>query len=228
MNKIFLITVATIITHTTVHTLNITCVHETIQNALKESTCLETYKQAWHDISTLYLESEQDLTPLIEYTLDAAQKQHAVLEQQLTCSCAPISAEKLTLACGIGKLVAGAYLALGIIAFPLDSYNYLDTEKLMTFCFPIPKAAESVLYWLITHYRGTSTPMTNVQKTGFYLRCAQWFISLPLAPYLFYKGVQKIDKGLHYTQRLEQKITTLNHIIAYMQELRDHHTIQNG
>jgi hypothetical protein len=217
MNKIYLLLMSMICTPATA--FNQECVHATLESAIKESASLEEYQTAWNDISTIYLASNPDLTPLIKHSIHTAQAYRYELDQKITDTACPVylTPDKLKIACGVGKVATGAYLIVGLVVLTLSRAGSVTAEKAMKFFFPIPSGVQGILNWLLTHTKYASISMETSKKIGLGLSYAQGVIALPLAPYLLYTGLGKIQEGINYTDTLMKKRATLDLIIAYMQ-----------
>jgi len=220
MNKISYMVLGSFMIYSTTTALNLECVHASIQSAIIESTSLQEYQTAWQDICTIYLESEKEIAPLIEHAIHVAQEQKGLLEQTVTSTASTFPRDKQMITCGAGKLAVGAYLALGLIVLPLSLYKYTQSQTLVTACFLMPTTVKKFLEFFVTHRPDIDISLDTIDKIDFGFVCTQWIASLVIAPYLLYKGAQKIDAGLTYADRLNTKIVILDHIIRYMHKLK--------
>jgi|GEM_PF-3341110 len=217
MNKTYLLMMSLICTPAIA--LNQECVHATLESAIKESASLEEYQTAWQDIATIYRESHPDLTPLIAHAVHTAQEYRQELDQKITDTACPfyLAPDKLKIACGVGKVLTGVYLVAGLVVLTLNRAGATSTEKAMKFFFPLARGIQSILGWCLTHTRYALIAPDISKKIGIGLCYTQGVIALPLAPYLLYTGLGKIEDGIFYTDRLMKKRATVDLIIAYMQ-----------
>lgn len=218
LKKIYIL-LASIVAFNTALSMNLECVHATIHSAIIEANTLEEYQTAWQDISRIYLESQEDLTPVIEQAIHKAEKYKEALEHKITDTTCPwlLSPDKLKIACGAGKIAAGAYLAVGLVVLPLHHYGKTQSDIPFNICFPVAYGIKNILYALLTRTKYASIPMETCTQIERCIAYVQWLAALPVSAYLIYSGMNKIDNGIYYTDRLKNKVATLDLIIAYMQ-----------
>jgi hypothetical protein len=145
---------------------------------------------------------------ILEQAIQLAQKQKEILSTERD-NLGDKTLNPTLLKWGVGQLALGTYLAAGLTKmYIMYKTNEGFADQLSYFLFPMAYLSESFQPGSIAY------KLCNVTLVS------QFFASFPVVPYCLYKSYNNIKTGLYYKQHLEHKITNLDAIISYLEQLQ--------
>lgn len=185
--------------------------------AIEQAHNVESCKAGWHTIVKSTKIKTDDHPQVIAQALRLAHEQKAVFEEELT-NLDNKAKDYSKIKWGAGQLALGIYLAAGAIGAWTQEIFKLQQNKIFQPVIDIVFPEDFMLSRDSTTGKILETKTnTLIMTIGVMHMC---IFSHLVGPYLTYKGYKNIKQGLHYKQILHDKITNLDAIIAYLQDLQ--------
>ena len=220
MNRLYYILLATLISFPAIQALDIktdaSC--KKLVTAIEQGQKLEKCSTAWQNITQSKTITTQDQQEVLDQALQLAQTQKTTLEQELV-NLGDETKDLSKIKWGRGQLALGSYFFAGALLLWVD-LTHKDSWNNKAFAF-----ATNIFY-------PESLGIQKDPTTGRVLdtkanRLLAWIaithgiiINHFVGPYLIYRGYHNLKQGLNYKQFLQDKITNLDAIITYLQDLQ--------
>jgi len=185
--------------------------------AIEQAQKVESCKAAWQKITKSPAIKVQDHTQIIQQALRLAQVQKEVFEEELT-NLDDETKDRSKIKWGRGQLALGSYFVAGA---PLVWMNLackgLGKNKafdfVATFFFPESLGIQK---------DPTTGKDLNTSTNSFItiIFVMHLIIDHLVGPYLIYRGYRNLKQGLNHKQILQDKISNLDAIITYLQDLQ--------
>ena len=209
MNRLYYTLLATLISFPAIQALDIktdaSC--KKLVTAIEQGQKLEKCSTAWQNITQSKTIMVQDQKELLDQSLQLAQTQKTTLEQELVNLGDEIK-DHSKIKWGAGQLALGTYLWLGeayVLRYFLDRVAIRDTPG-----------------WQIVWLDAVALDKKWLPEDPLliFILSRAFLINPVLGTYCLYKAYHNLKQGLNYKQFLQDKITNLDAIITYLQDLQ--------
>jgi hypothetical protein len=175
--------------------------------AIEQGQNLERCKTAWQAFTASKASTAQDQTAMLDQALQLAQEQKVILEKELA-NLSDETKNHSKIKWGVAQLVLGAWLAIGEVSFLLIASAGKKINHMPTWQFWWPDMWALDKRW--------------IPETPNLIFVVSRLVALNpiIGTYSLYKGYKNLKQGLNYKQFLQDKITNLDAIIIYLQDLQ--------